>query len=91
VNAGNHGVDIWYDEGGIAVNNMHAIRLHNHGGADGCSSGDENVIANIGKPLQADDDVTIVWESSSGGKTQTLFKYTVQSDRIDPYDGSYPG
>jgi flagellin-like protein len=28
--------------------------------------------------ISTDDDMTIVWKSSSGGKTQTLFRYTVQ-------------
>jgi flagellin-like protein len=30
------------------------------------------------KPLETGDDLRVVWEASSGGKTQTLFKYTVQ-------------
>jgi flagellin-like protein len=30
-------------------------------------------------PLEADDEVSVVWKSSSGGKTQKLFKYTVQT------------
>jgi hypothetical protein len=29
-------------------------------------------------PLQQEDQVNVVWTASSGGKTQTLFKYTVQ-------------
>jgi hypothetical protein len=28
--------------------------------------------------LETDDSVRVVWSASSGGKTQTLFKYTVQ-------------
>jgi flagellin-like protein len=28
--------------------------------------------------LQQDDEINVVWEASSGGKTQTLFKYSVQ-------------
>jgi flagellin-like protein len=32
----------------------------------------------FGNPLQSGDNVNVVWEASSGGKTQTLFKYTVQ-------------
>jgi flagellin-like protein len=35
--------------------------------------------------LVADDTVSIVWEASSGGKTQRLFKYTVQNP--DPEGG----
>jgi flagellin-like protein len=30
------------------------------------------------KPLDTDDSVNVVWSASSGGKTQTLFKYSVQ-------------
>jgi hypothetical protein len=30
-------------------------------------------------PLDAGDDVHVVWEAASGGKTQTLFKYRVQT------------
>jgi flagellin-like protein len=30
------------------------------------------------EPLEQGDQLNIVWEASSGGKTQTLFKYTVQ-------------
>ena len=30
-------------------------------------------------PLDAGDDVHVVWEAASGGKTQTLFKYGVQT------------
>jgi hypothetical protein len=39
-----------------------------------------NVHAGAGDidPLETGDDVTVVWEASSGGKTQTLFRYTVQ-------------
>jgi hypothetical protein len=33
--------------------------------------------------LQTGDNVRIVWEASSGGKTQTLFKYTVQNGGED--------
>jgi flagellin-like protein len=29
-------------------------------------------------PLQQGDQANVVWEASSGGKTQTLFKYTIQ-------------
>jgi flagellin-like protein len=32
------------------------------------------------KALMSGDDLQVVWEASSGGKTQTLTKYTVQSD-----------
>jgi hypothetical protein len=32
----------------------------------------------VGVPLESDDQANIVWTASSGGKTQTLFKYTVQ-------------
>jgi hypothetical protein len=31
-----------------------------------------------GNTLETGDEVTVVWTASSGGKTQTLFKYTVQ-------------
>jgi hypothetical protein len=38
--------------------------------------------------LEQDDNVNVVWTASSGGKTQTLFKYTVQdggeSESTDP-------
>jgi flagellin-like protein len=30
------------------------------------------------EPLKQGDGINVVWEASSGGKTQTLFKYTVQ-------------
>jgi hypothetical protein len=30
--------------------------------------------------LETDDEIAVVWHSSSGGKTQTLTKYTVQKD-----------
>jgi FlaG/FlaF family flagellin (archaellin) len=30
-------------------------------------------------PLFSDDEVSVVWKASSGGKTQKLFKYTVQT------------
>jgi flagellin-like protein len=33
--------------------------------------------------LDAGDQVNVVWEASSGGKTQTLFKYTVQQGSPD--------
>jgi flagellin-like protein len=29
-------------------------------------------------PLEQDDNINVVWTASSGGKTQTLFRYTVQ-------------
>jgi hypothetical protein len=29
-------------------------------------------------PLTPDDQASVIWEASSGGKTQQLFKYTVQ-------------
>jgi hypothetical protein len=32
------------------------------------------------KSLMADDTVSVVWTADSGGKTQQLFKYTVQTD-----------
>jgi hypothetical protein len=43
--------------------------------------GNDNVVdedAYHSAPLEAGDDVRVVWEASSGGKTNTLFKYTVQ-------------
>jgi flagellin-like protein len=41
----------------------------------GCCSGNQQTNAD---PLEQGDNVNIVWTASSGGKTQTLFKYTVQ-------------
>jgi hypothetical protein len=32
----------------------------------------------VAAPLDPGEDVNVVWRASSGGKTQTLFKYTVQ-------------
>jgi flagellin-like protein len=40
------------------------------------SDGTESYSGNV---LCSDDSVDVVWEASSGGKTQNLFKYTVQS------------
>jgi flagellin-like protein len=37
-----------------------------------------------GKVLVAGDDIRVRWEAESGGKSQTLFKYTVQT--TSPYD-----
>jgi FlaG/FlaF family flagellin (archaellin) len=34
--------------------------------------------------LATDDDIRVVWNANSGGKTQSLTKYTVQSDRSPP-------
>jgi flagellin-like protein len=36
-----------------------------------------------GKALMAGDTVSVKWEASSGGKTQQLYKYTVQTDSPD--------
>jgi hypothetical protein len=53
------------------------------GGADGDSihitpwRNSDNALHDV-KPLQTGDDTRVVWTASSGGKTQTLFKYTVQ-------------
>jgi flagellin-like protein len=41
-------------------------------------SGNVNECHHANYLLQQGDDVTVVWTASSGGKTQTLFKYTVQ-------------
>jgi hypothetical protein len=35
------------------------------------------------KALMAGDSVNVVWQASSGGKSQRLFKYTVQQDSPD--------
>jgi hypothetical protein len=40
------------------------------GGGNGCY--------HVSDLLEQDDEITVVWEASSGGKTQTLFKYNVQ-------------
>jgi hypothetical protein len=37
-------------------------------------------------PVRSGDEVQVVWEASSGGKTQTLNRYTVQSG----YQGGAP-
>jgi FlaG/FlaF family flagellin (archaellin) len=37
----------------------------------------------VGSALQTGDEITVVWEAQSGGKTQSLFKYTAQSDSPD--------
>jgi FlaG/FlaF family flagellin (archaellin) len=45
------------------------------------ASGDEWNAATHGPPTDADDGpdtIRVVWEASSGGKTQTLFRYSVQ-------------
>jgi hypothetical protein len=41
-----------------------------------CTSGHR-----FGNALRNGDTVTVVWEASSGGKTQTLYKYTIQNIR----------
>jgi flagellin-like protein len=43
-----------------------------------------NVIYVRALPLQQDDEVSIKWTASSGGKTQRLFKYNVQNSFPDP-------
>lgn len=43
---------------------------------DGSNSGDNYLAA---KFLESGDQVSVVWSAASGGKTQTLFKYEVQS------------
>jgi flagellin-like protein len=45
----------------------------NFGGSCPISSGHKNL-----EPLSTGDQANVVWTASSGGKTQTLFKYTVQ-------------
>jgi hypothetical protein len=35
------------------------------------------------KVMMAGDSVNVVWQASSGGKSQRLFKYTVQQDSPD--------
>jgi flagellin-like protein len=43
-------------------------------------------------PVRSGDDVQVIWRASSGGKTQTLTKYTAQSGAPDgaPTEHSYP-
>jgi flagellin-like protein len=43
-----------------------------------CKTNGANGGAGSIDPLETDDDITVVWEAGSGGKTQTLFRYTVQ-------------
>jgi flagellin-like protein len=43
-----------------------------------CSDEDSNYNWNKMDLLNQEDQITLVWEASSGGKTQTLFKYSVQ-------------
>jgi flagellin-like protein len=47
--------------------------IDTHGGC--CSSSNQRAQAD---PLSQGDNVNVVWTASSGGKTQTLFKYSVQ-------------
>jgi hypothetical protein len=36
------------------------------------------------EPLEGGEEVQIVWKASTGGKTQTLQRYTVQTGSPDP-------
>jgi hypothetical protein len=58
---------------GVGANPAVVLRLDN-------SATDEYA---FGKVPMAGDQVAVIWSASSGGKTQQLFKYTVQSDSPD--------
>jgi flagellin-like protein len=55
---------------------VHCFSDRGNYNAGGCSGMEAWAVTN---PLDAGDDVHVVWEAASGGKSQTLFKYDVQT------------
>jgi flagellin-like protein len=51
--------------------------------SDGYSDGSDAHAWSFSKVPMEGDTVSVIWKSSSGGKTQQLYKYTVQSDSPD--------
>jgi hypothetical protein len=71
-----------YNAGGVDGGGANRRQIKRNTDDDNCGgSSTRRGNANV---LIHDDMVTLVWTASSGGKTQTLFKYTVQSGSAKP-------
>jgi hypothetical protein len=72
------------DYAGDTSNPSYIFQTGRNGGRDGepmtvfFYNGSGNVLDPPAKMLKAGDDMQVVWTASSGGKTQTLFEYSVQ-------------
>jgi flagellin-like protein len=73
-----YGVMFGYDDSA-----SYHIRSLQKADGDYCS-GSSTSLSDRMNPIKAGDDINVVWEASSGGKTQTLFKYKAQSGSPKP-------
>jgi flagellin-like protein len=69
--------------GSFATEDIDKMQVHEGGFGGGCPLAQEKRWL---EPLRQGNELQVVWKADSGGKTQTLYKYTVQSNTAGEYD-----